>query len=70
MLKRVLGVSLMASMLAIGCAAEKKVAADESQAVEAAQRAEDAARRAEAAAKAAEQASQKSEVIFHKNLQK
>jgi hypothetical protein len=71
MLKRVLGVSLMVGMMALtGCAAEKQVKADDSEALAAAQRAEDAARRAEAAAKEAQAASEKSEVIFHKNLQK
>ena len=67
MLKRVLGVSLVASMLAIGCAAQQPAAANNDESI---QRAEDAARRAEEAARRAEQASEKSEVIFHKNLQK
>ena len=68
MLKRVLAVSLVASVLAVGCASQQ--APPPAMPNDDAARAEEAARRAEEAARQAEAASEKSEVIFHKNLQK
>ena len=69
MLKRVLGVSLVSSMLTIGCAAQQQ---PQTASVNEAdlRRIEDASRRAEEAARRAEAAAEKAEVIFHKNLQK
>ena len=67
MLKRVLAVSLVASVLAIGCASQQPAPAANDEEI---RRAEEAARRAEEAARQAEAASEKSEVIYHKNLQK
>jgi hypothetical protein len=68
MLKRVLGASLMASTLAIGCAAQQPQTTSINEADM--RRIEDASRRAEEAARRAEAAAEKAEVIFHKNLQK
>ncbi len=70
MIKRVLAVSMVASVLAVGCASQQQPAPQPGISEADLRRVEDAARRAEEAARRAEAAAEKAEVIFHKNLQK
>jgi len=65
---------MMASVLAVGCASDEKVATRAEQAAsraeDAARRAESAAGRVEAAAQRAEAAAEKAERMFSKHLRK